>query len=144
MNTHYQQIAQLRNKNMLAIQESILVLLTAVFIALLLPQVLIRFVYANQNLLEEPMALQYLSPILLAVGLLQVVFTFIGNFKRTRQIATLEQELASSETNRLQIDETEIQELEKIIEQSLSSKSKKTPVKKSTTTSKRPAKRTTK
>lgn len=144
MNTQYQHIAQLRNKNMLAIQESILVLLTAVFIALLLPQVLIRFVYANQNLLEEPMALLYLSPILLAVGLLQVVFTFIGNFKRTRQIAALEQELASSETNRLQIDETEIQELEKIIEQSLSSKSKKTPVNKSTTASKRLAKRTTK
>lgn len=124
MNSVYQEINNLRQKNSIAVQESILVLLTALFIAVLLPQVLIRFVYADQNLMSEPLPLQYLSPVLLVVGLLQVIATFVGNVKRSRRISELETKLNTTEVDRLQIDQQEIQELERIIEQSLAEKDK--------------------
>ena len=120
MNLHKFQIQYLRQKNLQALMESLVVMIGAIFVAILLPQVLVRFLYANQQLVTEPMLLQYIPVVALALGVLQMLVTFVGNFIRERQLIKLERTLVT-EVNQSSssIDESELKELEKMVDSAL-------------------------
>ena len=120
MNLHKFQIQYLRQKNLQALMESLVVMIGAIFVAILLPQVLVRFLYANQQLVTEPMLLQYIPVVALALGVLQMLVTFVGNFIRERQLIKLERTLvAEVNQSSSSIDESELKELEKMVDSAL-------------------------
>ncbi|MBP9781727.1 hypothetical protein KBC89_03660 [Candidatus Woesebacteria bacterium] len=137
MNLHKFQIQYLRQKNLQALMEALVVMIGAIFVAILLPQVLVRFIYANQQLTAEPMLLQYIPVVALVLGVLQLVVTLLGNFLRERQMVKLERTLVN-EVNQSTgaIDESELKELEKLVDSALTKHSPKKVVKKSATTNK--------
>lgn len=136
MNQTNCQIKSLYQKNSQAVLESILVLLMLFFVVLILPQILYRFVYTNPNMTQEPMAMQFLPVVALAIGLLQVMLTLIGNFNRSKQISQFEKQVETQKKPQLEIDDQEIRELEAIIEHKLADSSK-TKTKKSTAKTKK-------
>ena len=144
MNLHKFQIQYLRQKNLQALMEALAVMIGAIFIAILLPQVLVRFVYANQQLVAEPLLLQYIPVVALALGILQILITFIGNFFRERQMIKLErtlvQEVNQSTTS---IDEKELKELEIMVDSALTKHAPRKVAKKATIVSKSAAKKST-
>ena len=120
MNLHKFQIQYLRQKNLQALMESLVVMIGAIFVAILLPQVLVRFLYANQQLVTEPMLLQYIPVVALALGVLQMLVTFVGNFIRERQLIKLERTLVTeANQSSSSIDESELKELEKMVDSAL-------------------------
>lgn len=137
MNLHKFQIQYLRQKNLQALMEALVVMIGAIFVAILLPQVLVRFIYANQQLTAEPMLLQYIPVVALVLGVLQLVVTLLGNFLRERQMVKLERTLVN-EVNQSAgaIDESELKELEKLVDSALTKHSPKKGVKKSSPTNK--------
>jgi hypothetical protein len=91
--SHQFQIEQLRAHNLHKTLEALLVMLGALFVTALLPSLLIRYVYANQQLLEEPRALQVIPAISFAVGLGYALYVLITNFLRERKAAQLEAQM---------------------------------------------------
>ncbi len=131
MNLHKFQIQYLRQKNLQALMEALVVMIGALFVAILLPQVLVRFVYADQQLTAEPMLLQYIPVVALALGALQLVVTLVGNFFRERQMVKLEKTLVN-EVNQSTglVDDAELKELEKLVDNALTKHSPKKVTKK--------------
>ncbi len=137
MNLHKFQIQYLRQKNLQALMEALVVMIGAIFVAILLPQVLVRFIYANQQLTAEPMLLQYIPVVALVLGVLQLVVTLLGNFLRERQMVKLERTLVNEVSQSTgAIDESELKELEKLVDSALTKHSPKKGVKKSSPTNK--------
>lgn len=131
MNLHKFQIQYLRQKNLQALMEALVVMIGALFVAILLPQVLVRFVYADQQLTAEPMLLQYIPVVALALGALQLVVTLVGNFFRERQMVKLEKTLVNEvNQNSGLVDDTELKELEKLVDTALTKHSPKKVAKK--------------
>lgn len=148
MNLHKFQIQYLRQKNIQALMESLVIMVGALFIAVLLPQVLVRFLYANQQLYAEPLLLQLIPAIALVVGVLQLLITFVGNFMRSRRLVKLEKTMID-QVNQMTtgIDQSELMELEKLVDSALTKHAPKaakrtrtTKTKQSKTTSTRKAK----
>lgn len=137
MNLHKFQIQYLRQKNLQALMEALVVMIGAIFVAILLPQVLVRFIYANQQLTAEPLLLQYIPVVALVLGVIQLIATMLGNFLRERQMVKLERTLVN-EVNQSAgaIDESELKELEKLVDSALTKHSPKKGIKKSSPTNK--------
>lgn len=136
---HYQkfQIQQLRARNLAATLETILAFLAALFITALLPSLLVRYLYsADQMMTEQPVILEYIPVVsfIFAVGYL--VFTVIGNIRREKLAKKLESQLAMMDMDSdgccgghhhsdSDVSETEMRELEDIVDSALNSKSGK-------------------
>ena len=143
--TLYQfQIQYLRQKNQQALLEALVVMVGALFVALLLPQVLVRFVYVSQQLTTEPLVFQAIPVVALALGVLQLVATLIGNFLRETKLRKLEKlVIEQASASEPAIDESELKELEKLVDSALS-KHSVTSVSKPKTSSTKTSKTATK
>jgi hypothetical protein len=84
------QIEQLRHDKIVYALESIAVLVFSFFMAVFLPQLLVRYLYADQQLFQEPMLLQYIPVVAFAVGTGFFVFAAVGNIMRYFKIRKLE------------------------------------------------------
>lgn len=97
-NSLHFQIEQLRAQNLQKTMEAIFVILAALFVSALLPSLLIQYVYANQQLMEEPRLLQFIPMIAFIYGAgfgLKAVF---GNMMRELTASRLEAEVMRSES----------------------------------------------
>ncbi len=90
------QISQLRAKNMQRTLESLLVLILAIFVSALLPSLLVRYVYAGQQLFEEPQALQYIPLVSFVIGIGYFIYTVVTNMMREMKATRLERQMTSS------------------------------------------------
>ncbi len=89
-------IAQLRQDKQLMMIESIAVFVFALFVAILLPSLLIRYVYADQQLFEQPKVIEYIPVASFAVGTVFFLYAILTNLSRLKQIKALERELEAT------------------------------------------------
>lgn len=150
------QIDQLRQDKSIAAVESVSVLAFSLFVSAFLPQLLIRYVYANQALLEAPKMLEYIPLAAFTFGAAFFVTSFVGNISRSMKIEKLQSELntmgddcscggdCGCNTNE---NWEELDELDKMVEEAMAeSKSSKTAAatKKTATKTKKAKKATSK
>jgi hypothetical protein len=117
------QIQSLRAINQQRILESILIFITALFVSALLPSLLIQYVYADQMLTEAPLVIEHMSGVTFAIAVLYLLYVLFGIFLRGKRIAQLEREMAIlSDTSSEQLpDESELKELEALVDEALQS-----------------------
>lgn len=88
-------IQGLRQQSQGAMVEALAIMMFALFLTAFLPQILIRFLYADQQLMSEPMLLQYIPIATFVLGVLGFLMAFFGNWRRRGEIRRLEKELSS-------------------------------------------------
>ena len=128
-------ISQLRATNQQRLLESIAVFVAALFTSAFLPQLLVQYVYSQEQLMTEtPVIFEYLPAITFGVGILYFLFAIITNLMRSRQIKQLATELNleccgggchDHGMDEEPLSEQELQELEEIVEQAIAESEKK-------------------
>lgn len=145
------QIKDLRAQNLQKVMEVTMVLLAALFTTVLLPSLLVRYVYSQAQLLEQPVLLELIPLLTFVVGIAYLIYVIAGNFRRGREIKALQLRMAefggfADDAANEMIDQSELDELEKIVEKAMSeverTEKKSRPAKKSAV--KKPAKKSTK
>lgn len=100
MHAHHLQnkVNSLQQQKLVAAVEATAITLFAVVTAALLPQLIYSYlVESNPAMLEQTLALQYLPHGAYAVAAIAFIVAMVGNWKRTRQIRALNQELMVAE-----------------------------------------------
>jgi hypothetical protein len=121
------QIDQLRKDKMIVVIEAIAIQVFALFVSAYLPQILLRYYYAGQQLFEEPALLTYIPVVSFGIGTAFVVYALVSNFMRWRKIKSLEEEMmflgdsccggdCGSETD---TNWDELDELDRIVEEAI-------------------------
>lgn len=87
------QIDQLRQDKIILAVESIAVMVFALFVSAFLPQLLIRYVYANQQLFEQPRALEYIPLIAFFVGTIYFIYATVMMVMKAIKINKLQTEM---------------------------------------------------
>jgi hypothetical protein len=87
------QINQLRAKNLQRTLESLSVFILAIFVSALLPSLLVRYVYAGQQLFEEPELLQYIPLVSFVIGIAYFIYALVSNIMREMKIDRLERQM---------------------------------------------------
>lgn len=130
MNQSYIQfkVKSMRMTNIQRTLEALMVMLLALFTMAVLPSLLIQYVYAGQNLLEAPKALEYIPVGAFGISVLYTVFVIITNMNRGKKIAQMEQDLyftegSAEEMTSSESDDAELKELEKMVDEAMASHS---------------------
>lgn len=129
------QIQNLRATNTQRVMESIMVTFIATLTMIVLPQLLMQYVYANAQLLEVPKTVEYTPVACYLIALAYIIYAVVTNMGRAKKIKQLEQDLAFSAGSDMDmdsgVDEAELKELEKMVDEAISSQStKRTPARK--------------
>jgi len=151
-------IQQLRTKNLVKAVESLSVFVAAVIANMLIPQLLIKYIYDPTKLVVAPPIFEYLPLFTYGLALLYFIFAMVGNFLRERNAKIMEKELSlsfgctdghyngsccDSDNDKDEISEKELKELEKIVDEALKP-TKKTVKKTAKKTVKKTVKKKTK
>jgi hypothetical protein len=88
-------IAQIRQEKLIVVMSSVAVMVFALFVVALLPQLLINFVYSKMKLTEAPELLGQIPAVAFAVVLLDFVGSLINFFRLGLKARKLEKELDS-------------------------------------------------
>jgi len=91
------QIEQLRAKNLHKSLEALISLVGALFVSALLPSLLVRYFYADQNLMEEPRLLQFIPLVAFIYAIGFCLQAAITNMMREMSIKRLEAEMMRGE-----------------------------------------------
>lgn len=117
--------------------ESIMVFVAALFTYSLLPQLLFRYLYAEQPLTEVPAVLEYIPVITFAVAMLHFFYVVAGTIARNRKVTQLQKAAhddcgcggACGDMDDVSmenmLDPEELAELEKIVDEVLDAPKKK-------------------
>ncbi len=84
------QAQQLRLTSIGKSLEFLAVVIMIVFVNGLLPQLLIQYVYAEQELFQTPPALQLIPVVSFVIGVIMFLYVMIGNLRREAQARKLE------------------------------------------------------
>jgi len=125
--------------------EGLFVVVSSLFVTALLPSLLIKYLYANAQLFEQPKLLEYIPVATFAISAAYIVFVIFGNITRGAKIRQAEAELAIANSlvaNDMGTTQEELAELEKIVDSALAKPKKagRPSVKKAMTTRKKSAK----
>lgn len=121
------EVKSLRQENVIKGIESIAYMVFALFATVLLPSIIFRFFYADQQLLEQPKILEYIPIAAFALGCGYFLYAMTGNFMRTRKISKLEKEMKDCDCSGCQTTDTEYQALEKMAKTTIAQAKKATP-----------------
>jgi len=149
MNRAQFQVQYLMMKNTKEMITSLLLFVAALFLTAIAPSLLLRYVYAGQQLLAEPKLLEYIPLVSSLVASLYFIYAVVGCIIRSNKIKHLmnEVEMMSDLDIDSELSEVEIAELESIVDEAITKKKpaikagRKAGVK---TASKKVAKKTTK
>lgn len=140
-------IQQLRTKNLTLAVESISAITGAVVINMLVPQLLLKFVYDPTTLVEAPAIFEILPLVTYSIAVLFFAYVMVSNFMRERKVAMLEQEMmigadgcccGDCNCDNEEINQEDLKELEKIVDEAIKpSKKVKASAKKAKKTSKK-------
>jgi hypothetical protein len=86
-------ISQLRQEKVISMVESIAVFVFCLFITAFLPQILFKYIYANQQLTQEPPIFNFIQTGAFVVGAGYFLFAAAGNIARKMKIRALEKQL---------------------------------------------------
>ncbi len=89
-------ITQLKLDKMLFVLESILVLVLALFVTALLPQLLFKYMFADQALTEAPKVFEYIPVVAFVVGVGFCAYALVTNIMRWMKVRQLEASLMTS------------------------------------------------
>lgn len=98
------QINQLRQKNQVKALEAIAVFLLALFVTAILPSLLIQYVYANQQLFEQPLVLELIPTVSFIVATAFFIYVAVTNWMREAKASKMERELLGGSNNRNVVD----------------------------------------
>lgn len=115
-------IQQLRTKNLVKGVESLSGFVGAVVANMLIPQLLIKYVYDPTKLVAAPPIFEYLPLVTYGLALGFFIFAMVGNFMRERSAKVMEKEMSLSSCcmdEEDDISEKELQEFEKIVDEAL-------------------------
>ncbi|MBU0974616.1 hypothetical protein KKD03_02860 [Patescibacteria group bacterium] len=121
-------IQQLRTQNLVKGVESLSGFVAAVVANMLIPQLLIKYVYDPTTLTVAPPIFEYLPLVTYGLALLYFVFAMAGNFIREKSARTMQKEASllpcCSDRSCVdctddEISEKELKELEKIVDNAL-------------------------
>lgn len=87
-------VEQLRMRNVIDSIQAVGVFLLALFVTAFGPSLLLRFVYANQELMEQPMLLEWLPVVCFVAGVGYFVYVMVMNMMREMQARKMEKEVA--------------------------------------------------
>ena len=85
-------IKGLRQDRLYVAVESISVVIISLFVSALLPSLLVRYVYANQQLFEQPKVLEIIPVAAFVISVAFAVYAVVTNVMRTIKIASLTKE----------------------------------------------------
>ncbi len=129
MNQSYiqHQIKSLKIDSTQKVMEAIMVTFVALFTMAVLPSLLVQYVYADQGLVEPPALLEYIPVACFAVSILYALYVIFTNMKRASKVRQLEQDLyfmaGSDDTiDSSMTDDTELKELEKMVDEAMATK----------------------
>jgi len=138
-------VQQLRTKNLVKGIESLSGFVAAVVANMLIPQLLLKYIYDPTTLVAAPPVFEYLPLVTYGLALLYFVGAMFGNFKREQKARRIESELnlysdeCSGEScsdgsccDEDEISDEELKELERIVDEALKPTKKKTKSKKKT------------
>lgn len=91
------QISQLRFKSLLMMVESLAVFVAALFVSALLPSLLFRYLYANQQLVEQPKALELIPVVAFVIGVGYFIAAAVTSVTREMQVMKLQKDLNNME-----------------------------------------------
>lgn len=86
-------IQQLRTKNLVMAVQSIAVAVGAIIIAMILPQLIVRYILAEESLFEYSAQLEYIPVVAYSFATLYFLYAMLTNFLRERKAAQLEKTL---------------------------------------------------
>lgn len=132
MNALQFRISQLRVKNQQVVIEGIMVLIAALFVSALLPSLMVRYVYASQNLTAEPALLGAIPTAAFVIGMLYFFYSMVMVMMREKKAMLLEKEMTAMmpALANTSLPEAELAELESIVDKALAQKGgKKSTVK---------------
>jgi len=89
-------IATLQQENTNRLLESLVIFIAAFFVVALLPQLLVRYLYADAQLLEAPKALELIPVVSFAFASAYFVFAMITNFLRSLQMKKMQAEMEAA------------------------------------------------
>ncbi|MCA9369493.1 MAG: hypothetical protein H6773_01280 [Pseudomonadales bacterium] len=160
MISHTSELADLRMQNLTRAVQSIMLFAAAIFANAFLPQLIITYMYTQEELLtltEQPMILEVLPVVTFAIAAGYFVYTVFANMMNNKNAKVLKQELAlgggccdgNCSCGEEDLSDAELKELEAIVEEALkpakkskSASAAKKPAKKKT--AKKPAKKSAK
>jgi hypothetical protein len=87
------QITQLRMKNQTRMVSAIAVMGFSLFVTAILPSLLIQYVYATQQLFEQPKLLTLLPTAMFVLGVGYFLITVVGNIMREKRAKYLEEKM---------------------------------------------------
>lgn len=90
-------IKGLRQDRLSTTADTIAVILVSLFVSALLPSLLVRYVYANQQLFEQPKALEIIPVVAFIISIGFAVYALVTNVLRSIKIAALTKELETAE-----------------------------------------------
>ena len=123
------QVQYLMMKNNKEMLTSLLMFVAALFVTIIAPSLLLRYVYAGQQLLVEPKLMEYIPLVSAVVACLYFVYAIVGCLIRSRKIKLLmnQVEMMSDLDVTAGLNEDEISELEAIVDEAIA---KKKPIRK--------------
>jgi len=131
MTNHQFKISQLRATNQQALVEAIAVFVLALFISAFLPQLLFQYIYADMQLLEQPVIFDYIPVFSFALGVGYFLLVAWGNMRRRGKMKQLERDMelmgddCCGQCLPVGSDEEELAEMEKIVDEILKEAEKK-------------------
>ena len=118
-------IQDLRTTSIQQSIESIFVVMSSLFITALLPSLLVRYVYQNSQLLAQPKSLEYIPVAAFVISTISIIATVVGNAMRYNKIKQSQvslKMLQSIDADDLGTSESELKELERIVDSALKTK----------------------
>lgn len=135
-------VSQLRTKNQNVMLTAVTVIVAALFVAALLPSLLVQYVYAGQQLFAQPLLLQYIPLVSFAIGIGYFLFAVLGNLLRAKRANYLEKQIELEGCCCCDEDDDVLAEIEALAE-TLVKEEKKAPAKRKTVAKKKQAKKKT-
>ena len=95
MKTHalQAQMSHTQHQQMLRVMESILVFVFCLFVSIMLPTLLVRYLYSADQLFAQPKLLEYLPVASFAIGVGYFVYVILMNLLANRQIRRMASQL---------------------------------------------------
>lgn len=119
------QIQALRQKSLYQMMVSLVMFVAALFMTAILPSLLLRYVYAGQQLLAEPKALEMIPLISFAAAAVYFIYVIIACARREMEIARLMREVELVEADVIDLPDSEVKRLEEIVDSALKTKTAK-------------------
>jgi len=118
------EVQYLMMRNIKEMITSLLMFVAALFVTIIAPSLLLRYLYAGQQLLEEPKLLEYIPLLSAIIASLYFIYAIVGCLIRSNKIKHLmsQVDMMSDLDVDAQLNEAEIAELESIVDEAIAKK----------------------